>query len=78
MFWKDVRLKSYTGIKNASSLPQVWHSNTCVTGAEIRRATHSQESTAAFISLTRAEKHYYVFSQATSLPIFPLLFIFRD
>lgn len=77
MFWKDVRLKSYAGIKNASSLPQVWHSNNCVMGAEIRLATHSHESTITFISLTRTEK-YYVFPQVTSLLIFPILFIFRE
>lgn len=48
MFWKDARLKSYTSIKNASSLPQVWHSNNCVMGAGIRLATHG--STITFIS----------------------------
>lgn len=32
MFWKAERLKScYTGIKNASSLPQVWHDLSRVT-----------------------------------------------
>lgn len=61
MFWKDARLKSDTGIKNAPSLPQVWHSNNCVMGAEIRLATLSHESTVTLISLTRAEKHYHVF-----------------
>lgn len=50
MFQKNARLKSYTGIKNASSLPQVWHSNNCVMGAETRLATHSHESTTTFIS----------------------------
>lgn len=32
MFWKAERLKScYTGIKNASSLPRVWHGLSWVT-----------------------------------------------
>lgn len=44
MFWKAGRLKScYTGIKNASSLPQVWHGLNQMNGGRNKTGNrHSQ------------------------------------
>lgn len=70
MFWKAERLKScYTGIKNASSLPQVWHDPNRVTGGRNKtgRQLHSYP-------LPELKNIFMFFPQVPSLAIFPSSF----